>query len=247
MVYILNPQNNKVIYSNAKCIEEFGDFNGMDIKLVEKKFINSKHYIFKESIILWENNIEVKLRICIDITHYKYTQEKIMKLAYYDDLTKLANRVLFKEYLLQAAHNSIRTTHYHALLFIDLDDFKIINDKLGHHIGDKVLYEVAMRIKSCIRDNDIVARLGGDEFVVLIDTHEKERKYIEDSLINVINKILFSIENPYPILKNKFSISASIGIKLFNTEPSSIDELIIHADIAMYKAKSNGKNTFFIS
>ncbi|WP_321778913.1 GGDEF domain-containing protein [Sulfurimonas sp.] len=279
LIYVIDLENNEIIYANTKCIEEFGNVIGKTCYKVlqkdkeclcefcplaeienpleylletifeweNKNSLNNKHYLFKDRIILWENNKKVQLKTAIDITKQKKIEEKILELAHYDELTKLPNRVLFKEYLQRAMKRSGRTSEYNALLFIDLDNFKIINDTLGHTIGDKVLVEVAQRIKNSVRENDIVGRIGGDEFVVLIDINEKNIKLIEEKLIAITEKILYSVKSAYGVIKNDLRISASIGIKFFNNDDFSIVELMEHADIAMYKAKLNGKNTFCFS
>jgi diguanylate cyclase (GGDEF)-like protein len=220
---------------------------GKLFKWENKNSVNNKHYLFNDRIILWTNNKKVLLKTAIDITKQKEVEKQISKLAYYDALTKLPNRVLFKDYLQKAIKRSSRTSEYKALLFIDLDNFKVVNDTFGHSVGDKVLAEVAQRIKSSIRENDIVGRIGGDEFVVLIDTNEKNREHVKNFLIKITKKILYTVKNSYNIVDNCFHISASIGIKLFNDEKLSIHELMIYADDAMYRAKLNGKDSFYFS
>ena len=184
----------------------------------------------------------VRVSAIMDITERKKYEQEILKLAHYDLLTGLPNRMLFKEYIFQAINRSKRTNEYHALLFIDLDNFKMVNDTVGHNIGDQVLIETAKRLKKSIRKNDVVARLGGDEFVILLETNEEEKENVMQSVMTVTQKILDRLQEPYYIEENTFRISASIGIKLFNDDRLSMDELMKYADSAMYNAKFSGKN-----
>jgi len=187
---------------------------------------------------------KVRVSAIMDITERKRYENEILKLAHYDMLTSLPNRVLFKEYIFRAINRSKRTNEYYALLFIDLDNFKMVNDTVGHSIGDEVLIEAAKRLKNSIRKNDIVARLGGDEFVVLVETNNKNKNDVINSVMKVTQKILKQLQQPYNIEKHIFRISASIGIKLFNNDDFSMDELMRYADSAMYNAKFGGKNRF---
>ena len=194
------------------------------------------------NVVLAGENVRVSA--IIDISEQKAYEAEILKLAHYDMLTALPNRVLFKEYISQAIHRSKRINQYYALLFIDLDNFKMVNDTVGHNIGDQVLIETANRLKSAVRKNDIVARLGGDEFVILIETSQKKRDEVVTNIVVVTEKILEHLQQPYYIGENIFRISASIGIKLFNDDKLSMDELMRYADSAMYNAKFAGKNRF---
>jgi diguanylate cyclase (GGDEF)-like protein/PAS domain S-box-containing protein len=187
---------------------------------------------------------DVRVSAIIDITKQKKYEKEILKLAHYDILTTLPNRVLLKEYISQAINRSIRTKQHYALLFIDLDNFKMVNDTVGHNVGDKVLVETAKRLKKSVRKNDVVARLGGDEFVILIETNCIDKESVIDNIIVVAEKILHHLQQPYYIEENVFRITASIGIKLFNDATFSMDELMKYADSAMYNAKSSGKNRF---
>lgn len=187
---------------------------------------------------------KVRVSAIMDITDRKKYEEKILKLAYYDILTGLPNRLLLKKYIQTSLQRSHRNNEYNALMFIDLDNFKGVNDTIGHDVGDLVLVEAALRIKNAIRENDIAARLGGDEFVVLLDISKKDRDAAMDSVRIIAQKILESLEAPYMIKNYDFRITASIGIKLFNAENLSMDELMKYADSAMYNAKEEGRNTF---
>jgi diguanylate cyclase (GGDEF)-like protein/PAS domain S-box-containing protein len=179
----------------------------------------------------------IYIGIIIDITERKNIDEKIKYLAFHDHLTCLPNRKLFHE-LLDTTIKNAHLNENHAILFIDLDQFKIVNDTLGHGNGDLLLVEVAKRISSYIRMDDIVARHAGDEFLILlknISTAETE---------NFAKRILQSIEAPFFIQENEIFISASIGISMYPLHGTDPETLIKNADAAMYEAKFYGKNNF---
>ena len=121
-------------------------------------------------------------------------------------------------------------------MFIDLDNFKSINDTLGHHIGDQLLKQVAQRIQSCVRDGDTVARLGGDEFVVMLENLSEHRLVAAEQTKTIGEKILVSLNQPYMLSGNEYRNTPSIGVTLFNNQQHSIDDLLKQADIAMYQA-----------
>jgi len=187
---------------------------------------------------------KIRVSAVMDISESKKYEAKILKLAQYDLLTGLPNRALLKEHIHRAIQRSSRNFDYYALLFIDLDNFKTVNDTVGHNIGDMVLLEAARRLKKAIRSSDIVARLGGDEFVVLIDSEEMDKNLVIHQVNVIAQNILDELKVPYLIEENEFRITASIGIKLFNNDIMSMDELMKYADSAMYNAKEEGRNTF---
>lgn len=174
-----------------------------------------------------------------DITERKSSEDAVWHKANYDHLTELPNRSLFRDRLEQQLLLSERTGNQAALLFIDLDNFKITNDTLGHDAGDELLKQAATRIKSCVRQNDTVARLGGDEFTVIL-TDFKEQGHVK----KLANKVLKRLAKPFIILGNKVFISASIGISLFPEDAKTSEILITNADQAMYMAKNDGRNNF---
>lgn len=177
-----------------------------------------------------------------DITERKRAEEEIRNLAFYDALTQLPNRRLFLERFHAALAASARYGDHGALLFLDLDHFKILNDTFGHDYGDLMLIEVAARIKSCVREIDTVARFGGDEFVVLL---ENISSVAEDAVLKagvVAEKIRETLSLPYVIKDHEHVSSPSIGISLYRGTEETMDELIKHADAAMYRAKESGRN-----
>ena len=178
-----------------------------------------------------------------DITERKVKEDEIAWLAFYDPLTGLPNRRLLQDRLHQAMASSKRSRQRGALLFIDLDNFKTLNDTLGHDKGDILLQQVASRLAECVRECDTVARLGGDEFVVMLEelSHNEEMAAAQGKMLG--EKILLKLRHPYLIAGYEHNSSASIGITLFNAHQESSDELMKRADIAMYQAKSAGRNT----
>jgi diguanylate cyclase (GGDEF)-like protein/PAS domain S-box-containing protein len=177
-----------------------------------------------------------------DITERKLSEEKIKHLAFYDPLTQLPNRRLLLDRLQQALASGLRSGKKGALLFIDLDNFKTLNDTLGHDIGDLLLQQVAQRLESCIRESDTVARVGGDEFVVLLEGLSEVELEAAKQTEAVGNKILASLAQAYQLATHEHHSTPSIGVTLLNNNQCAIDELFKQADIAMYQAKKVGRN-----
>lgn len=178
-----------------------------------------------------------------DITQRKEAEEKIKHLAFYDPLTKLPNRRLLLDRLQQALVTSARSRHYGAVLFIDLDNFKSLNDTLGHDIGDLLLQEVAKRLRGCVREGDTVARLGGDEFVVVLEGLSMQAPEAASQTEFVSEKILVALGLPSMLGNHEYRSTPSIGVTLFGRQPTEIEEILKQADIAMYQAKKAGRNT----
>ena len=174
-----------------------------------------------------------------DISERKQSEETIKRLAFFDPLTGLPNRSLFKERIDQSKLQSDRNRTGFALLYLDLDRFKNINDSLGHPVGDSLLVAVGERIQSRLRATDTVARLGGDEFAIIANGLDKP-----EQASNVANQVIRSIEEIFTIGDHELGISTSIGISLYPQDAEDIDQLIIRADSAMYQAKDSGRNQF---
>ncbi len=180
----------------------------------------------------------------LDISQRKAREEEIAQLAFYDPLTGLPNRRLMKDRLHQAMAISARAHREGALIFIDLDHFKDINDTLGHDKGDLLLQQVAQRLSACVREGDTVARLGGDEFVVMLNADLRDMPEAAASRAkSAAEKILAALSQPYAIADENCHSSASIGVALFSGHRDTVDELLKRADLAMYQAKSAGRNT----
>ncbi|WP_295958044.1 EAL domain-containing protein [Rhodoferax sp.] len=178
-----------------------------------------------------------------DITQRKAAEEEINQLAFYDPLTHLPNRRLLVDRLRQALALGARSHHFGALQFIDLDNFKALNDSLGHDMGDLLLQQVATRLAACVRATDTVARLGGDEFVVLLTQLSTDRDEAAAHAEAVGEKMRHAITQPYLLETHEHQLSASLGITLYQGMDASIDELLKQADLAMYQAKAAGRNT----
>jgi len=204
-----------------------------------KKLNKEENSIQKEKSY---NNNELQ-RMTISVNKNIATAQKIFdELEYeakYDSLTNIANRLLFVDRLEQALKQARRSKMNIAVFFIDLDNFKIINDTLGHHYGDLVLQHVAKSLSNSIRESDTVARLGGDEFAILVhDVKDKE------SLTTLATKLIKLIDKPMLLQGENMHVTLSIGIALSLDNTLTIDELLENADDAMYQAKKNGRNCF---
>jgi diguanylate cyclase (GGDEF)-like protein/PAS domain S-box-containing protein len=178
-----------------------------------------------------------------DVSERKRAEQRIKELAFYDQLTGLPNRTLLLDRVRQVISANTRSGHYGALLFIDLDGFKTLNDTLGHDMGDLLLKEVARRLTACVRQEDTVARFGGDEFVVLLACLSKEDRDAAIRAEAVGDKILSELAKVYHLASYEHLNTASIGVALLDDRHQSIDELLKRADLAMYEAKAAGRNT----
>jgi len=177
-----------------------------------------------------------------DISQFKKAEETIHTLAFYDMLTELPNRQLLLDRLRQALLLSARTGHLGAILFIDIDDFKHLNDTRGYHIGDQLLIEMAKRIKSSINEDDTVARLGSDEFVVILKALNTETEIAAQMAKDVAEKIHAAIKQPLDLDGQKYYCRACIGISLFSDHDTKAEDLVKQADAAMFQAKHSGRD-----
>ena len=174
-----------------------------------------------------------------DITEIKRYQDELEHQANHDALTGLANRNLLRDRLQQSLALAHRYERPFSLAFIDLDNFKLVNDSLGHDIGDRLLKIVAERLVACVREGDTVARLGGDEFVLLVTEQERD-----DSVYHIVQRVMAAISQPFLIDKREFKVTCSVGIASFPRDGEDADTLLRNADTAMYRAKDLGRNTF---
>lgn len=190
-----------------------------------------------------DGNITNYIGSFIDITQRKQAEDEIHNLAYYDSLSQLPNRRFLLNRLRQAISVGDRNQTAGALLFIDLDNFKTLNDTKGHDIGDLLLIEVARRLQDCVREGDTVSRFGGDEFVLLLEGLSEEKSLSALQAQGVGEKVLESLGRPYFLDGCEVHSSSSMGITLFFNHMEKIDELLKQADTAMYEAKKSGGNT----
>ncbi|MBY0243801.1 MAG: EAL domain-containing protein [Burkholderiaceae bacterium] len=177
-----------------------------------------------------------------DITERKLAEQAAQHMAFYDVLTDLPNRRMLLEQLQRFLSSSSRTGHVGALIFIDLDNFKRINDTLGHYAGDLLLKSVGLRLSHLFRHCDVVARFGGDEFVVLLTELGYNLSYASSSVGDIGTSVLASLAEPHEIGKKDLSITASVGVVMLSGEDSAPEELLKQADIALYQAKAAGRN-----
>jgi len=198
-----------------------------------KRFITSKRIGIRDQA----GEPRYIINVVEDVTDRRRADEKIAHLAHYDALTDLPNRVLFREQVERELQRTNRGEQF-ALLYIDIDEFKGINDSLGHHVGDELLKVVATRLRNCIRETDLVARLGGDEFAVI----QTNAGNVAD-VVEFVTRIHEAIRQPYQCLGHQLTTDASIGIALAPRDGTDLEQLIKNADLAMYGAKADGRRT----
>lgn len=222
----------------------------INVLLLIKRVSLSSQQLAQTDAQLKTSNIQLKnsfeqLRISSQQlkAQQQQSQTTIFQLAYSDTLTGLPNRRLFQDKLESAIALTKRTATCGALLFMDLDNFKSLNDTKGHAAGDLLLQEVAKRLKSCVRETDMVARLGGDEFVVILDDLHASEVVAAEQAGRIATKISVLLHQPYQLNDWVHRSSVSIGVALFNNGKTSSEELIRNADMAMYQAKKAGRNT----
>ena len=182
--------------------------------------------------------------VLTDVSQQKQAEEEVEHLAFYDPLTSLPNRRLMLDRLNQIMLATTRTGHAGALLFIDIDNFKTLNDTLGHDAGDLLLQQMAQRLAASVRAGDTVSRQGGDEFVVILDKLSEQPAEAAKETKIIADKILTALRQSYQLANHTYLTSVSIGATLFNTQEIVIDDLLKQADLAMYEAKAAGRNTF---
>ncbi|MBU1502997.1 EAL domain-containing protein [bacterium] len=243
-IYDVNPYltKSKVQRLKNELLQNDYILNRTEHKRKDGSLYHAQSYIHK----LKYNGADAYVIFDIDITQTIEAERKLQEQsqqlqhqAQHDTLTDLPNRTLFKDRLSQAIISSKRNEKTFALLFIDLDQFKKINDSLGHHIGDEVLIEASKRLKENLREEDTLARLGGDEFTIIL----KDIKNIQD-VSNISQKIVQAIKEPMKIHGHTLYVSSSIGISLYPQDSLNAHDLIKYADTAMYKAKDEGRDNF---
>lgn len=191
-----------------------------------------------------ENGLSLVTGFLRDLTQQKQAQQEIENFAYYDALTALPNRRLLPDRFQRAMLNSQRAKTYCALIFIDLDHFKLLNDSKGHDVGDQLLIEVANRIKNTLRAGDTLARLSGDEFIIIVEGLDSQQSSAYFQTTEIAQKLLMALNKSYQLDMFEFNTTASLGIALFNDDRLSFADHLRHADNAMYQAKAAGRNTY---
>lgn len=174
-----------------------------------------------------------------DITKQKHAEESLRTMAFHDPLTGLPNRRLFKERLAQSLAQAKRSRGHLAIFYLDIDDFKRINDTMGHETGDEFLKAFAKRLKSCIREIDIVARMGGDEFTVLLPSVDSA-----SNVEKVVRRIITSIQAPWEIRGYRFQATVSGGVVVYPVNGEDAVTLLRHVDMALYQVKGSGRNNY---
>ncbi|MGN6570983.1 MAG: bifunctional diguanylate cyclase/phosphodiesterase [Pseudolabrys sp.] len=213
----------------------FTDEHVLDTPGQGQRIVTSKRLILRDV----DGTPNYLLAVIEDVTERKQSERRIAHLAHHDALTGLANRVLFREQLEQSLKRIRNQGGRLALLYLDLDRFKGINDTLGHPVGDELLKEVAKRLRECIGESDFVARLGGDEFAIVRDGFDAP-----DDITALVTRILETMKAPYDIGGHHLVTEATIGVALAPDDAADPDELLKNADLAMYRAKSDGRGTY---
>ncbi|ACT49138.1 bifunctional diguanylate cyclase/phosphodiesterase [Methylotenera mobilis] len=214
------------------------------IELVGMRADGSEFPIELTLTALKDNNLSLVTGFVRDISEQKRARQEIENFAYYDALTSLPNRRLLADRYQHAMSIAQRAKTYCALLFIDLDKFKVLNDTKGHDVGDQLLIEVAHRIQHTVRAGDTVARLSGDEFVVILESLDQNASIAYQQVSEIAQKLLAELNRNYYLSLFEFATSASIGVTLFNDNALTFEDHLRHADTAMYLSKDSGGNTY---
>jgi diguanylate cyclase (GGDEF)-like protein/PAS domain S-box-containing protein len=232
--YYVNPQE----YSDV--VEQLSKGERVTNKLIELLIpgeLSETKWVLASYMHLEYQHEQAILGWFYDISDRKAMEEQVRHMAHYDPLTDLPNRTLFSDRMQQSLAIARREKTRLAIMFIDLDKFKPVNDTLGHDVGDLLLRDVAQRIQNCLRETDTVARIGGDEFIVLLPRIEAE----QDAFI-VAEKIRYSLNQPFELAGRSLSISSSTGIAIYPEHGIEENQLIKNADTAMYHAKASGRD-----
>ncbi len=237
---VLEPEDRGLVAAGAEAIAK-----GSDPRPYEHRVINAE-----TGEVRWVMDAFTPIVYCgrpallgnsVDITDRKLAEEQLAHQAFYDSLTNLPNRALFMQRLEHALHASRRRRKPVAVMFLDLDDFKHVNDTLGHPGGDSLLAALGERLQACVRPTDTVARIGGDEFTVLLDATDWR-----DDAIAVAERIVAELKRPFAVDKHKARVSASLGLAFSDPDRHSAADLLREADVALYHAKSSGKGRYVI-
>ncbi|HXP97126.1 MAG TPA: EAL domain-containing protein, partial [Telmatospirillum sp.] len=226
----------------AQTVRENGFVRGFEIQFRRKDGTEITALLSARGVVADGDLIRLDGTL-VDITERKRAEAKIQDLAFFDQLTGLPNRTLLLDRMRQAMMASSRSGGHGGLLFIDLDNFKTLNDTLGHDMGDLLLKQVAQRLSTCVRAGDTVARLGGDEFLLMLEGLSANMTDAAAHIETIGEKIITILNKPFQIQNAPFHCTPSIGVTLFQGQVASVDDLLKQADLAMYKAKAAGRNT----
>lgn len=235
IVYV-HPEDHQKFFSHIAATFSDTDLHDCEIRLKNKQ---RRLFFARLSSIALEEDSDRCLTAIIDLDELKKNEERVTKMAYNDNLTGLPNRALFIDRVDYAIKHAKRANCKMAVLFIDLDDFKVVNDTSGHKAGDAVLIETSNRMTQCIRETDTLARMGGDEFTILMSRINHEQEAVE-----VAQRLLKILVDPFIISGVPFYLGASIGISIYPIDGISSDDLLKSADTIMYRCKSQGKNRY---
>ncbi|WP_391207811.1 diguanylate cyclase domain-containing protein [Psychrobacillus sp. L4] len=229
-----NPDND--FLGDMKNMEDLIENHSVKVKRVDGKIIDLEI----NSTKIEYNGGTAREVIAKDVTYRNVQKDKVKELVYQDELTKLPNRRFFLSKLDQIQKNSFKANDCFAIMFLDLDGFKSVNDLLGHDAGDELLKKVSLLLKNSVRENDFVARLGGDEFTILLPNADK------DICIFVAERIISSFQDPFFISNKEIRVTPSIGIAQYsqNDQEQDISTLLKQADSIMYEVKKSGKNSY---
>lgn len=237
--YDIKPEYNKTSFKKAISSLSKDNKKKLHYKTVHARKDGSQYPVEVHLQLIKKQDTTQYLAFIIDTTEQDKSEAKFQYQAQYDKLTELPNRNLFIDRIYQAIKQSHRSHKKIAILFIDLDRFKSINESLGHEFGDSLLKEIALRLKHCIRETDSIARFGGDEFAIMIDEID-ETSAIDDIVTTIIEQVSQVIK----LNKQQLYITASIGISIYPNDGETPEVLLRNADSALYKAKDEGRNTF---
>lgn len=239
---VWSDQNDASLYASLwQTVRETGHWHG-EVHVRHKTGDTVYAEVNITAILDARGKVRCFVSILTDLSWRKKAEAKIERLAYFDPLTGLANRHQILTQLQNTLASSARRQHWGALLFLDLDHFKDVNDTLGHAAGDEVLQETARRIQHTLRESDLAGRLGGDEFLVLLAPHLADRDSAALNARTVAEKLATQLNRPYTVGPNHLTLSVSIGISLFDGQSETMEDLLKEADLAMYQVKQNGRN-----
>ncbi len=235
------PESRDAIQKALLQVEETGRWSGEISK--QDKYGNELTVMSRSSLIGHSSARAPSIFVInTDVTEQKASRARIHRLAYYDEVTGLPNRVQLRERIQQGLQTSRITGQAGALFFIDMDDFKTLNDTAGHDVGDLLLEQIGGRLKSAVRTHDCVARFGGDEFVVLVEGLGSDLEAAGVSAYSIGSKILHSLREVYHLRTYDYQGTASIGVALMGDDSDDVDDLLKRADMAMYRSKEQGRN-----